>query len=136
MQLAPFTLPAHPFLLAFIPHALAMKKKKARTAAGRRAVALVQPGDTILSDCQKLIVIGKVLAGRIDPIRKQSKVQIPIRIREVMNFQSPDLFFNFTLMDQQGGHDDHRPELFRDSQFQFHSWQRSRPQQIRNRAID
>ena len=45
VQLSPLALPAHPFLLAFVPGALAVEQEEARAASRSRAVGFVQAGD-------------------------------------------------------------------------------------------
>ena len=120
MQLSSLALPAHPFAIALVPHALAMEEKKAFPAAGGRTIFLVQPRDAIDRDGQQIVVSRQSFARCIQPIREQREAQVSIRIRQVMNFQPLDLFCDFLRGGQQRGHDHDRSQVLRDAVAQFH----------------
>src|ERR1017187_5711839 len=108
MQLSSFALPPHPFSFALVPNSLAMKEEEALPAARGRTIALVQQRNAVDRERQQIVVIRQGFAGCVQPIGEQSKAQLSILIREVMNFQPLDLLLDILRGGQQHGDDDDR----------------------------
>ena len=85
-ELAAFPFPTHPAALAGIPHAAAMKEKEAVRLVG--AVASVQELDALQGGLQVILVLGHCRGRGVRKIGQESKSNLRVRVREVMDFQS------------------------------------------------
>src|SRR3990172_239908 len=119
VQLSSLALPAHPFAVAIVPYTLAMEEKKAFAAAGGRTILFVEPSDPINCNGEQIVVTRQGFARRVQPIGKQGKTKVPIRICQVMYFQPLNMLRNFLRGGKQGGHDDNRSQVLGDAVVQF-----------------
>src|SRR5262249_60944318 len=71
VELSALSLPAHPALLALAPEAPAVEEIETSFALGRRAVPTVELGDARSGGVEQALVAGRVLGGRIGPIRQE-----------------------------------------------------------------
>ena len=93
VQLAALAFPADPPRFACVPDPPAMEQQEA-VAAGRRAIALVEPGDAGCRRFQQCRVAVDMLGRGIDPVGEQSEMQIAFRAREVVDLQTLDLLLD------------------------------------------
>ena len=85
-----FALPSHPFVLARIEHAVAVKEEEAVGSWGR-AVAAVQLLDRLSGGREQMRIAFQNLLVGVDPVRKEGEAEIAAGAGEVMDLQSFDL---------------------------------------------
>src|ERR1700720_3149036 len=97
MQLSSLALPPHPFAFSFVPDAPAMKEQEPLATAGHRSIDVVQSLNAFDGGGQQFLVIRKCFLASIDPVREQRKMQVARRIRQIMNLEPSQQFFDFVL---------------------------------------
>ena len=105
VQLAALAFPADPPRFAGVPDPLAMEQQEA-VAAGRRAIAPIEPGDAGHRRFQQRRIAVDMLGRGIEPVGEQSEMQIALRAGEVVDLQTLDLLVDRLGRRQQRRHRD------------------------------
>ncbi len=84
-----------------------MEQQKSR-ARLRRFVTLVQARDCRRRGCEQIGVAGSGLSLRVSPVGQQREIQLAVRTRQVVNFETLDLLFDFGARGQQSRHHHNR----------------------------
>src|SRR6185503_12378418 len=114
VEFAAFALPAHPALFALTPHAAPVQQQEA-FAAGGQAVTPVEARDADDGDVEQRIVLGRVLRGRVHPVRQQREVQLLVGGGEVVDLQPVYVFFDRRAGIQQYRHGHQRAQVLRNA---------------------
>ena len=93
VQLAALALPADPPSFAFVPDPPAMQQQEA-VAAGRRAVAPIEPRDALRRRGEQRRVALDVLGRGIGPVGEQREMKVAFRAREMVDLQPLDLLLD------------------------------------------
>ena len=122
--------PTDPFLLAFAPHALAVKEEKVF------AIARIEVFNGARNRFKARRVIRRVLRVRIGVIREQRVIDIAVAIRQKAHFESLDFFTNAIQRTQKCRHDNEGFRLVGNAADIFEARQRTRRQHARQQIID
>src|SRR5208337_1281632 len=86
MEFAAFTLPADPAPLALVPNSPTVQQEEAR-ARGGGAVAPIEALNAVACDSDQFRIAFRSIDVRVDPIRKQSEVQIAFWTRQMVDLE-------------------------------------------------
>ena len=107
VQLATLAFPADPPRLACVPDPLAMQQQET-VAAGRRAVAPIEPGDASHRRLQQRCIAVDMLGRGVHPVGEQREMQLALRACEVVDLKMLDLPFDRRHGRQERRHRDER----------------------------
>ncbi len=135
VELAALALPPHPAPFDLAPDASAVEQEEA-VAARCGAVLSVQARDAVGDGGEQRLVRVGVLAVGVPPIRKQRKMQIAFRAREVMDLQSFDLRLHLPGAGKQHRHGHKGPQPGGHAALELEGRQRRRAKAARRLAVD
>ena len=110
-----------------------MEEQETGAAAGRLAVALVQPVDAGRGRREQVVVAGDCSVGASSQSESSAKRRSPSRIGEVVDLEAVDLRLDVGLARQQHRHHDERPQVRRDAVVEVEPGQPARPQDVGDR---
>ena len=113
VKFAALALPAHPLPLPAAPHPPPMQQHEP-VACGGRSMQMVQSRNALGGDVEQSAVFGRVLGRRIDPVRKQSKVQLVVPRGEIVDLEPFDVFLDGRASRQERGNHDQGAQIRRD----------------------